>query len=154
MERYRSGHNGAASKAVGSEKGHVGSNPTLSAMLSFLKRKKKEPKNLKEILAQFEILEKNFKKLSQELEKLKKESQFFISKVGIVRYNPFSQIGGNQSFSIAFLDGKNNGFVITSLYTREGNRVYAKPVQNGKSQYFLSKEEKEAIAKAMKTEIS
>jgi hypothetical protein len=118
-------------------------------MLNFLKRKKKEPKDLKEILAQFEILEKNFKKLSQDLEKFKKESRFFVQKIGVVRYNPFSEVGGNQSFSIALLDGKNNGFVITSLYTREGNRVYAKPIQNGKSQYFLSQEEKEAIEKAI-----
>ena len=118
-------------------------------MLDFLKKKKKEPKNLKEILAQFKILEKNFEKLSQELERLKKESHFFIQKIGIVRYNPFSEVGGNQSFSVALLDKKNNGLVITSLYTREGNRVYAKPIENGRSQYFLSEEEKEAISKAI-----
>jgi len=118
-------------------------------MFNFFKKKEKKPQDLKEILAQFEILEKELRKLSKDLEKLKKESQFFIRKVGIVRYNPFSQTGGNQSFSIALLDNKNNGFVITSLYTREGNRVYAKPIEDGKSQYFLSQEEKEVIEKAI-----
>lgn len=112
-------------------------------------KKKKEPENLQEILSQFKNLKENFEKFSEELEKLKKESKFSIQKIGIVRFNPFFEIGGNQSFSVALLDGNNNGFVITSLYTREGNRIYAKPIVDEKSQYLLSKEEKEAIEKAI-----
>ncbi|MBZ9578297.1 DUF4446 family protein [Patescibacteria group bacterium] len=121
-------------------------------MFNFFEKKKKKPKNLKEILTRFNDLEKNFEKLSEELERLKGESQFSIQKTGIVRFNPFSEIGGDQSFSIALLNRNNNGFVITSFYTRERNRVFAKPIVNGKSQYFLSKEEKEAIEKAINTE--
>ena len=60
-------------------------------------------------------------------------------------------MGGNQSFVIALLDDKNNGFVISSLFIKEGNRVYAKAVKDGKSDYLLSNEEKEAIAIAMGT---
>jgi hypothetical protein len=112
-------------------------------------KKKKEPENLQEILSQLKNLKENFEKFSEELEKLKKESKFSIQKIGIVRFNPFFEIGGNQSFSVALLDGNNNGFVITSLYTREGNRIYAKPIVDEKSQYLLSKEEKEAIEKAI-----
>lgn len=112
-------------------------------------KKKKEPENLQEILSQFKNLKENFEKFSEELEKLKKESKFSIQKIGIVRFNPFFEIGGNQSFSVALLDGNNTGFVITSLYTREGNRIYAKPIVDEKSQYLLSKEEKEAIEKAI-----
>lgn len=118
-------------------------------MFNFFKKRKKKPKNLKEILSQCNDLEKNLERISQELEKLKKESKFFIQKTGVVRFNPFSGIGGNQSFSVALLDGNNNGFVITSFYSREGNRVYAKPIISGKSEYLLSKEEKEAIEKAI-----
>ena len=121
------------------------------SMLNFFKKTKKEPQNLKEILSQFKILEKNFSQLSQELENLKKESQFSVQKIGIVRFNPFKEIGGDQSFSIALLDGNNNGVVITSLYTRGGNRVYGKPIKAGLSEYLLSNEEKEAIEKAIKT---
>ena len=117
-------------------------------MFNFFKKNKKEPKNLKEILANFKDLEKNLDKLSEELENLKKENKFSIQQVGIVRFNPFSEVGGDQSFSIALLDGKGDGVVITSLYTREGNRVYGKPIKNGKSEYLLSKEEQEAINKA------
>ncbi len=114
----------------------------------FFKKKKKTPENLKEILASFEDLKKNFKKLSAELDSLKKESQFSIQKVGIVRFNPFSEVGSDQSFSVALLDNNDNGVVITSLYAREGNRVYGKPILNCQSQYLLSQEEKQAIEKA------
>lgn len=113
-------------------------------MLNFFK-KKKEPENLKEILAQFKELKENFEKISKELGNLKKENKFNIQKLGIVRFNPFKEIGGNQSFSIALLDGNDDGIVITSLYTKEGNRVYGKPIKNGKSEYLLSEDEKEAI---------
>ena len=72
-----------------------------------------------------------------------------IQKTGIVRFNPFSDIGGNQSFAIALLDEKNNGFVISSLFVKEGNRVYAKAVKDGKSEHSLSNEEIEAIDRAI-----
>ena len=117
-------------------------------MFNFFKKEKKEPKNLKEVLDFFKNLEKNFEKLSQELENLKKESKFAIQKVGIIRFNPFKEVGGNQSFSIALLDGNDSGIVITSLYSREGNRVYGKSIKNGQSEYSLSEEEKEAITRA------
>jgi len=111
-------------------------------------KKKKTPKNLKEVLSQFEELKKELKEISNELEKIKKENKFSIQKVGIVRFNPFKEIGGDQSFSIALLDGNDNGIVITSLYSLKGNRVFGKPIRNGKSKYLLSEEEKKAIGKA------
>jgi hypothetical protein len=117
-------------------------------MFNFFKKKKGYPldrENLKEILSQFQELKENFDKISEELENLKKENKFNVQKLGIVRFNPFKEIGGNQSFSIALLDGNDDGIVITSLYTKEGNRVYGKPIKNGKSEYLLSAEEKEAI---------
>jgi hypothetical protein len=72
-----------------------------------------------------------------------------VHKVGVVRFNPFKDLGGDQSFSIALLDGENNGVVVSSLHTREGNRVYAKPVELGKAvKHPLTEEEQEAIKKA------
>ena len=114
-------------------------------MFQFFKKKKKEPENLAEVLSQFKDLKENFEKISQELENLKKENKFNVQKVGIVRFNPFREVGGNQSFSIALLDGTDSGVVITSLYTRTDNRVYGKPIKNGQSEYLLSEEEKKAI---------
>ncbi len=113
-------------------------------------KQKKEPENLDEILSQFKDLEKNFGKISEELENLKKENKFSVQRVGVIRFNPFKEIGGDQSFSAALLDGNNDGIVITSLYTREGNRVYGKPIKAGLSEYLLSEEEKKAIEMAKK----
>ncbi len=113
-------------------------------MLEFLKRKK-EPKNIKQLLSQFKDLKEGFKKISNKMEELKKNNKFSIQRIGIVRFNPFKESGGDQSFSIALLDGNKNGVVITSLYGREGNRIFAKPIKKGKSEYLLTEEEKEAI---------
>jgi len=121
-------------------------------MFKFFK-KDKEPKNLKEVLKQFEGLEKEVEKISEGLENLKKEGKFSIQKMGIVRYNPFSGVGGDQSFSVALLDGNNDGVVVTSLYSRDGNRVYGKPIKNGSSEYSLSDEEKKVIDKAVSSKI-
>lgn len=75
-----------------------------------------------------------------------------VHKVGVVRFNPFKEVGSNQSFAIALLDGKSSGTILSSLHTREGSRVYAKPIQNGESKLFpLTEEEKQAILLAQQT---
>jgi len=113
----------------------------------FFKKKKKQ-QNLKEVLSCLKRTEEETKRLSLELEEVKKKNRSNLQKVGMIRFNPFSEAGGDQSFSIALLDEKNNGVVLTSHYLRDLNRVYAKPIKEGKSHYSLSKEEKQAIKKA------
>jgi len=95
-------------------------------------------------------LEKTLQSAFLKIEELQKISQKTIQKTSIVRFNPFNEMGGNQSFVIVLLDDENTGFVISSLFIKEGNRVYAKPVKDGKSDFILSKEEQEAINKATK----
>ncbi len=74
-------------------------------------------------------------------------------KIGMVRFNPFKDVGGDQSFALAFLNGKNNGITISSLYTREGTRIYTKSIISGKSEkHPLTEEEKKAIEIAIKPE--
>ena len=85
-------------------------------------------------------------KLHHELEDL---SQRTIQKVGVIRYNPFADTGGDQSFAIALLDSLGNGVVLSSLHSRTDTRVFAKPVQSGRSRYQLSDEEQDAIKKAL-----
>jgi hypothetical protein len=65
-----------------------------------------------------------------------------------VRFNPFPDQGSNQSFAIGMLNEEGDGLVISSLYSRERMSVFAKPVKNGKSEYELTTEEKEALQKA------
>ncbi len=72
-----------------------------------------------------------------------------IHKTGIVRFNPFQDTGGDQSFSVALLDADDTGFVVSSLHSRDGTRMYLKPIVKGISEkYKLTKEEEEAIKKA------
>jgi len=70
-------------------------------------------------------------------------------KVGLVRYNPFDETGGNQSFALALLDAGANGWVLSSLHARTGTRVYAKAIKAGLAEGGLSEEETAAIQRAM-----
>lgn len=88
------------------------------------------------------------------LKKLHTDGLLHLSRIGIVRYNPFSDTGGSQSFSMGLLDGNINGIVITSLYGRSGNRWFVKEVEKGKGKGVeLSKEEESAIRKAQTVRI-
>lgn len=69
-------------------------------------------------------------------------------RVGLVRYNPFEETGGNQSFALALLDAAGDGWVLSSLHARAGTRVYAKAIVGGRADAGLSAEETAAIAQA------
>lgn len=118
-------------------------------MFNFFKKTKKEPESSKEVLKCLRKIEKDNQRIFREIERFKKESKSFVQKIGMVRFNPFKEIGSNQSFSVALLDGNNDGVVFTSHYSREFNRVYAKPIKAGRSSYSLSEEERKAIEKAL-----
>lgn len=68
-----------------------------------------------------------------------------IQKLRVVRYNAFDNTGSDLSYSLALVDEENNGVILSSIYGREENRCYAKPVTEGKSQYPLSKEEQQVL---------
>jgi len=88
-------------------------------------------------------------KLGQAIEVLNRDGAFHMSRIGLVRFNPFSDTGGSQSFTLAILDGQDNGLVMTSLYARTGNRWYVKEVRSGRGKGIeLSKEETAAIKRA------
>jgi hypothetical protein len=70
-------------------------------------------------------------------------------RVGLVRYNPFEETGGNQSFALALLDLAGDGWVLSSLHARTGTRVYAKAIKSGRGDVGLSAEETAAIHAAM-----
>lgn len=109
--------------------------------------------NLEKLLLEQAKNLKNLDKDIQELFNISNEINVLalksLHKFAVVRFNPFKDTGGNQSFSIALLDGKNNGLTVTALYTREGTRVYAKSITNKNSKTFpLTDEEKQAIETA------
>ena len=94
----------------------------------------------------------NINQLSERLNKMQVASSFHFQKVGLVRFNPFEDTGGDQSFALALLDEHGSGVVISSLHGRDVTRMYGKPVREGKAAgYDFSDEEKEAIKKALES---
>jgi hypothetical protein len=88
--------------------------------------------------------------LTTKVEAFKETIKKMKSKVGIHRYNAFSDTGSDLSFSVAILDEFQDGILLTGIHNREQTYIYAKPIENGQSQYTLSPEEKEAINQTMK----
>ena len=107
-------------------------------------------KVLEKILAVQDKNKKTLTKLDREIKKLEDEGTLHVQKVGFVRFNPFQETGGDHSFSVALLNGKDTGLILTGLHTRERTRIYLKAIKRGKSEFELSKEEKKALTKALK----
>ena len=104
---------------------------------------------LSEILNQTNLNQKELGILIKSLGLVQTKIKSHIQKIGFVRFNPFPQTGGDQSFSLSLLDEKDTGFVLSSLHSRDATRFYAKTIKNGKSDDFkLSNEEKKAIKNA------
>jgi hypothetical protein len=79
---------------------------------------------------------------------LESSGRHHYARQGLVRFSPFEDTGGNQSFALALLDESDDGLVISSLHSRTGTRIYAKAVSNGKADATTSPEETQAIDQA------
>jgi len=112
--------------------------------------KKNLIKALEELINKQELGQESIKNLKDELKGFEQESKLHLQKYGLVRFNPFKELGGEHSFSMALLNGKDTGILITGLHTRERTRVYVKDIKNGKSSLELSSEEKKALKIATK----
>lgn len=106
--------------------------------------------SLEKILKEIDGSKLKVKDLEKEIKNLQVEGLSHVQKVGLIRFNPFNEIGGDHSFVLAAMDGEEDGFVITCLHTRERTRMYAKEISKGKSGIGLSKEEERAISEARK----
>jgi hypothetical protein len=80
------------------------------------------------------------------IDRLGDQTAHCLQRVGLVRYDAFKELGGHLSFSMALLDAKGDGVVLSVLNDREGARAYAKPLVGGRSTFTLSEEEQRAIA--------
>jgi hypothetical protein len=116
------------------------------------KVKKKDLRSvLDKILTELKAHGKNIEDIDGQIEKVEKDAQKHLQKVGFVRFNPFSDTGGDQSFCLSILDEEDSGIVLSSLHSRGQTRLYAKSVKKGKGKNFdLSKEEVATIKKAKK----
>jgi hypothetical protein len=84
---------------------------------------------------------------AKHLQEMRKEGLGFIQSVDTMRYNPYGDVGGDESFSLLLMDGKKNGVILTSLHSRANTRIYVKPVKEGKAQLELSTEEKQLLGR-------
>lgn len=91
----------------------------------------------------------NIQDIAGRLPGVERQAGAALQRVGIVRYNPFADTGGQQSFAVALLDARGSGFVISSLHSRQATRVYLKQVSQGRSDTALADEESEAIRRAL-----
>ncbi len=100
-----------------------------------------------DILKSLDQFSEREKITAKHLQELRKEGLGFIQIVEVERYNPYGDVGGDQSFTVLLLDGKKNGLILTSLHSRAGTRIYVKPVKEGKAEIELSVEEKKIMSK-------
>ena len=108
---------------------------------------------LQQLLKDLDISKKDIDLLLQRCDKIEKDSLLYIQKVGLTRFNPFKDTGGDQSFILSFLDANNTGVVVSGLYSRSGTRWYAKRVHRGEGvEHELTEEEKKAVKLAKKME--
>jgi len=115
----------------------------------FFKKKESKVQAPEEVLAMLGSLQNKINELEGKISLLEEENKKMIQKVGMIRFNPFSGTGGDQSFSLALLNKENDGLTITSYYSNGGSSVYGKPIKKGKSRYPLSNEEEKAIKDAI-----
>lgn len=103
---------------------------------------------LLELVQKLHLIEEEKNALEANLADLKASAAFSLQQIGVHRFNPFADGGGNFSFCLALLDAHDTGVVITSMHGREQNRIYAKQIVRGQSETQLTEEERQAIALA------
>ncbi len=113
--------------------------------------------NLEEMLRSYiervEIVSTKNEEMLKYCKRLDQDLATTIRKVGIYRYNAFKDTGSDLSFTLALLNDYNDGVVLNGIYSREMSNIYAKPIKNGTSTYTISPEEKEAINRAIQSDI-
>ena len=111
-------------------------------------------KNMESLIAELtkktKELEEERKKTELQITSIDKRLAQSIRNIETVRFNPFPQVGGNQSFAMSLLNDEGNGVVISSLYSRDRTSLFAKPIKAGQSEFELTKEEKNVLIKSIK----
>lgn len=105
--------------------------------------------NIKTIHEENKYLKTVTDKNKKDIRILYKKSQKAFSKIGLVKYDAFQQMGGQLSFSLALLDENNDGFIINSVHGTDGCYSYTKAVKQGNCNLTLGKEEEKALSMAV-----
>ena len=100
-------------------------------------------------LARIDGAEQQVRALDRRVGELTADAADALQGVGLVRYDAFGDVGGLVSFALAVLDERGDGFVLNSLFAREGSSTYAKAIRGGRSEISLSEEETAAVRQAL-----
>jgi|SRR3989344_5379782 len=108
-------------------------------------------KKFEELIKEVKGSEVQTRQIEKKLGLLEHDGMNHIQRVKLIRFNPYDDTGGDQSFCIALLNNDSTGVVVTSLHGRSGTRIFAKPVEKGKAtKYHLSKEEEQTVREALR----
>lgn len=133
----------------------IGQNKKINAIKDQLSKfmKGKDAASLEnEIFALFEdnkFIKNETEKNKKSISDLYNRLSYCFQKIGIVKYDAFNQMGGQLSYSLALLDEENNGFILNSVHSSEGNYTYSKEIKNGTCAIELGEEEQQALDEAM-----
>jgi hypothetical protein len=109
---------------------------------------------LERLTARFSKLTARTERLAARAEHIDRTLLHTVQGVGLVRYSAFEDTGGDQSFSLALVDGDGDGIVLSALYARDATRVYAKPIERWRSPRSLTAEEEQALTGARRIVVS
>ena len=104
---------------------------------------------LRECLRQNQALTHRVEDFERKIAQIEKHAAKAKRHIGLVRYDAFEEVGGNQSFALAVYDDLGDGVIVNSIIGRTDCRVYAKPLAGGRSDRNLSDEERKAIEEAL-----
>lgn len=122
-----------------------------SSYMTFMRGKdgKTLEESMKERFAEVDTILKVTKQNRSDIREINHRLEGNYQKLGIIKYDAFNEMGGKLSFALAMLDGKNNGWVINAMHSREGCYTYVKEIVKGESYVELAEEEAEALDKAI-----
>jgi hypothetical protein len=104
---------------------------------------------LENLIKDINVAKKDIDYLKSYCDRMQQEGLLHIQRMGLLRFNPFKDTGGDQSFVLSLTDANDTGVVISGLYSRSGTRWYTKRVVNGKGiEHELSDEEKRVLKEA------
>ncbi|GHU51532.1 hypothetical protein AGMMS49975_05260 [Clostridia bacterium] len=110
--------------------------------------------DIEKMLAQYidrsNVIDGKYDEVLYQIKDINSRLRFAVSRLGLVRYNHFEDVGGDLCFALALLDENSSGVVINTIFSREGSYIYAKPVFEGESSNPLSDEEKKSIEVALR----
>lgn len=134
---------------------------TISLLITYKKLNNRYKKFMKKIsnediegllnsyLNKVEVINENSEITKKATLELNSKVDKCVQKVSIYRYKAFEDIGSDLSYSIAMLDYKDDGVILTGLYGRNDSTTFAKPIIKGISRYELSDEEKHVLNNAI-----